>query len=62
MIENMTRIKNDEGKEAEYHDYTSPVNIEEGVNDRKDDKNEKIIRKKRQNYQMTLPLLIFRKV
>ena len=41
---------------------TCPDDMEEGVNDRKDDKNEKIMGKKRQNSQMTLSLLIRRKV
>ena len=36
MIENMTIMKkNDEEKEAEYPDNTFPVDIEEGVSDRK---------------------------
>ena len=54
--------KNDEEKEAESPDDTSPVEMKEGVNDRKDDRNEKMTWKKRQNPQMTLPLLILRKV
>ena len=37
----MTRMKkNDEGEYAEYHDDTSPVEMQEGVNDINDDKNE----------------------
>ena len=40
MIEKMTRIKNDEGKDAELHDDSSPFDIEEGVKDINDDKNE----------------------
>ena len=39
MIEKMTIIKNDEEKEAECLDDTSPDEMEEGVSDRKDDKN-----------------------
>ena len=62
MIEKMTRIKKYEEKEAEYPDDTSPVDMEEGVSDRKYDKNEKMMREKRQNSQMTPPLLIWRKV
>ena len=57
----MTRKKNDEVKEAECPDETSPVEIEEGVNDKKDDKDKNIMRGKRQNSQMTLTLLILRK-
>ena len=41
MIEKMTTMKNDEEKESECPDDTSPVDMEEGVSDRKDDKNEK---------------------
>ena len=42
MKEKMTGIKKkDEGKEVECLDDTSPVEIEEGVSDRKYDKNEK---------------------
>ena len=59
---NMIRIKNDEEKEAEFPYYTSPFDMQEGVNDIRDEKNEKTTRKKRQNDQMTLPLLICRKV
>ena len=55
----MTRIKNDEEKEAQCPDDTSPVNMEKGVNDIKDDKK---TREKRQNAHRTLPLLILRKV
>ena len=47
---------------AEFPDDTSPVDIEGGVSDRNDEKNEKILSKKRQNSQMTLPLLRWRKV
>ena len=39
--------KNDEGKEAECPDDTFTVDIGEGVSYRKDDKNEKTMRKKR---------------
>ena len=39
----MTRMKKtDKEKEAECPDETSPVEMEEGVSDIKDDKNEKI--------------------
>ena len=41
MIEKATRMKNNEGKEAECPDDTSPVDIEEGVNDKKDENYEK---------------------
>ena len=42
MIENMKIMKiMMRGKEAECPDDTSPVDMEEGVNDIKDDKNEK---------------------
>ena len=49
-------------KEPECPDETSPVDMEEGVSDRKYDKNENTMRKKRQNSQMTILLLICRKV
>ena len=63
MIEMITKMeKIDEEKEAECLDDTSPVDMEEGVSDRNDDKNEKMTRKKRQNTMMTLPLLRWRKV
>ena len=48
--------------ETEWPADTSPVDMEEGVNDRKYDRNKKMMRKKRHNYQMALPLLILRKV
>ena len=54
--------KHDEEKETEFPYDTSPVDIEGGVRDRKDEMNEKIMRKKRHNSQMTLPLLRWRKV
>ena len=47
--------------EAEFSDDISPIEKEEGVNDRKYDK-KKMMGKKRQNAQMKLPLLICRKV
>ena len=53
---------NDEGKESGYPDDTPPVNMEEGVSNRKDENNKKLKRGKRQSSQMTLPLLIWRKV
>ena len=68
MEEGVNDIKYDQNfkyhkeKEEEFPDDTSPVDTEEGVSDRKDDNNEKITREKRQNAQMTLPLLIWRKV
>ena len=63
MIEHMTRMeKNDEEKEVECLNDTSPVDMEKGVSDRKYDKNEKMMRKKRYNAQMKLPLLRWRKV
>ena len=40
---------NDEVKEAECPGDASPVEMEEGLSDRKYDNNEKLIRKKRQN-------------
>ena len=43
----MTIIKKWWGKEAECPDDTFTVDIEEGVSYRKDDKNEKTMRKKR---------------
>ena len=49
-------------REAEFPDETSPIDMEEGVNDREDDKNGKTMRKNRQNAHMALPLLILRKV
>ena len=39
----MTKKK---GKEAEFPDGTPPDDMEEGVSERKDDKNEKLMRKK----------------
>ena len=48
----------DEEKEAECLDDTSPVEMEESLKYRKDDKDEKMTRRNMQNYQMTLPLLI----
>ena len=54
--------KNDEEKEAECPDDTPPVDMEEGVSDIKNDDNEKMMRKRGQNAQITLPLLIWRKV
>ena len=54
--------RNDEGKEAECLDDTSPVDIGEVVSDNKGENNEKMTSKKRQNAQMILPLLIWRKV
>ena len=39
----MTRIKNYEGEEAECLDYTSPNDMEEGVYDINDDKNDKLL-------------------
>ena len=41
IIENMTRIKNYEVNEAECPDDTPPDDMEEGVREKKDDKNEK---------------------
>ena len=41
MIKKMTRIKNCEVKEAECPDDTSPVDMEEDVSDRNDNRNEK---------------------
>ena len=49
-------------KEAEGLDDTYPDDMEEGINDRKYEKNEKMMRENRQNAHMTLPLLIWRKV
>ena len=37
----MTRTKNDEGKEVECPDGLPPDDTEEGVSERKDDKNDK---------------------
>ena len=48
--------------EAECPYDTSPIDMEEGVNNKNDDKNGKMMRKKRQISQMTLPLLIGGKV
>ena len=48
--------------EAEFSDDTSPIDKEEGVNDRKDDKNKNMMRIKSQNFQMKLLLLRWRKV
>ena len=61
MIEKIAIMKkNDEEKEAEFSDDTLPFDKEEGASDRKDDKNKKMMKKKGQNAQMTLPLLIWR--
>ena len=54
--------KYDKEKEVECPDENSTVEMEEGVNDRKYDSNEKMMRGKVQNAHMTLPLLILRKV
>ena len=48
--------------EAEFSDDTSHIEKEEGVNDRKDDKNKNIMRIKSQYSQMTLPFLRCRKM
>ena len=48
--------------EAEFSDENSTIEKEEDVNNRKDDKNKNTMRIKSQNSQMTLPLLIWRKV
>ena len=48
--------------EAEFSDDTYPIEKEEGINDRKYDENKNMMRIKIQNAQMTLPLLIWRKV
>ena len=45
----MTGVKNDEEKEEEFLDDTSLDDMEEIVNDRKDDKNEKMMGENRQN-------------
>ena len=58
----ITGMKNDEEKEAECPDDTPSVDMEEAVSERKYDKNERMMRKKRHNAQMTLLLLIWRKV
>ena len=42
-------------KDAECPDDTTPVDTEEGVSDRKDDNNEKMMGKKRQNPRRHLP-------
>ena len=39
-------MKNDDKKEAKFPDDTSPFDMEEGVSERKDDKNEKYDDKK----------------
>ena len=54
--------KFDVEKEAEFPDDTSTVDMEEGVNDRKDEINEKHYEEKRHNALMTLPLLLLRKL
>ena len=58
----MTVMKKNEEKMAECPDDTPPTFIEESVSDRKDDKNENMKRKKRQNDQMKLLLLRWRNV
>ena len=52
----------DERKEVECPDDTPPDDMEEVVSEIKDDKNEKTMRKKRQNAQMALLLMIWRKL
>ena len=47
---------------TECPDGTSPVEMEKGVNNRKDDKNEENDGEKGVECQITLPLLILRKV
>ena len=54
--------KYDKEKEAECPYETSIVDTEEGVNDINDDSNEKMMKKKRQNAMVTIPLLLLRKV
>ena len=48
--------------DAEFSDDTSPVEDEKGKNYRKESKNKKIYEEKRQHAQMTLFLMILRKV
>ena len=48
--------------DAEFSDNPSPIEKEKGVSDRKNEQNEKMMREKRQNSQMTPPLLIWRNV
>ena len=54
--------KFDEEKEAEFPDDTSTVDMEEGVNYRKDDSDEKNDKEKLKNSLMTLSLLLWRPV
>ena len=54
--------KYNEGKDVELHDDPSHVETEEDVNDINDDKNEIYDKGKRQNSQMTLPLMRWSKV
>ena len=48
--------------ETDFSDETSLIDKEDGLNDRKDEKNKNMMRIKSQIYQMTLPVLIWRKV
>ena len=48
--------------DAEFSDDTSPVEDEKGSNYRKESKNKKIMTKKGQHAQMTLLLMILRKM
>ena len=54
--------KNDEEKETKCPNDTPPVDMEKGVSERKNDKNEKLMSEKRQNAQMALLLMVWRKV
>ena len=54
--------KYDEDKESEWPDDTSTVDMEEGVIDRKDKSKKNMMREKRLNFMMKLPLLKLRKV
>ena len=61
-IKDDSKEQNDEWKEAECPNDTPPDEIEEIVSDRNDEKNENMMREKRQNSRMKLLLLIRRKV
>ena len=61
-LRKITYTDNMNTREAEFSDDTSPIDKEEGLNDRKYDRNKNIIRIKSQYSQMTLPVLIWREM
>ena len=52
----------EEEKKAEYPDVTPPDDMDKGLGDKKIEKTTELTRKKKQNAQMSLLLMIWRKV